>query len=137
MKQNYNITGMTCAACAMHVQKATAKLDGMQNVSVDLLGSIMAVDYNPDQLSPDDIIHAVESAGYGAVLPRSESTKRKEAEEAEALEFGKNEAAAPRLFRLSDPAVSISRWGIWPGFPCPPFSTGPNMPCSSAASSFC
>ncbi len=56
------MSGMTCAACAAHVEKAVKKI-GADNVSVNLLMNRMTVDTD---ISDEDIIRAVESAGYGA-----------------------------------------------------------------------
>ncbi|MDE6401773.1 MAG: cation transporter, partial [Clostridiales bacterium] len=62
MKRTFSITGMTCAACAAHVEKAVKKL-GVQNVEVNLLMNRMTVE---SDLSDGEIISAVVSAGYGA-----------------------------------------------------------------------
>ncbi len=62
MERVFDITGMTCAACAAHVEKAVKKA-GVSNVSVNLLLNRMTVD---GDVSDDEIIRAVESAGYGA-----------------------------------------------------------------------
>ena len=57
---------MTCAACQAHVDRAVSKLDGVQSVAVNLLAGSMLVDYDPAQVSPDDICTAVDRAGYSA-----------------------------------------------------------------------
>ena len=44
MKQKFNVTGMTCSACSAHVEKAVGKLEGVEGVSVNLLGNNMLVD---------------------------------------------------------------------------------------------
>ena len=68
MKQKFNVTGMTCSACSAHVDKAVRKLDGVCDVNVNLLGGSMTVDWD-GALTPDQIVSAVEKAGYGAALP--------------------------------------------------------------------
>ena len=68
MKQKFNVTGMTCSACSAHVDKAVRKLDGVCEVNVNLLGGSMTVDWDGG-LTPDQIVTAVEKAGYGASLP--------------------------------------------------------------------
>ena len=68
MKQKFNVTGMTCTACSAHVDKAVRKLDGVCEVNVNLLGGSMTVDWD-GELTPDQIVSAVEKAGYGASLP--------------------------------------------------------------------
>ncbi len=66
MKEKFNISGMTCAACVAHVQKAVESLEGTSNVSVNLLTNTMTLDINTDILNTTDIINAVERAGYYA-----------------------------------------------------------------------
>lgn len=59
---------MTCSACSAHVEKSVCKLAGIQQVNVNLLQNSMVVEYDAEALQPEDIIHAVESGGYGAAL---------------------------------------------------------------------
>ena len=68
MKQKFTVTGMTCSACSVHVDKAVRKLPGVQDVNVNLLGGSMTVD-GDDSVTPEAVIAAVEKAGYGASLP--------------------------------------------------------------------
>lgn len=65
-KKIFNITGMSCSACSARVQKAVAALNGVADVSVNLLKNNMMVSYDPDVLSAREIIDGVEKAGYGA-----------------------------------------------------------------------
>ena len=65
-QDTFDVGGMTCAACQAHVDRAVSKLDGVQSVSVNLLAGSMLVDYDPAQVSPDDICTAVDRAGYSA-----------------------------------------------------------------------
>ncbi len=61
----FNITGMTCAACSAHVEKAVRAVEGVQTVSVNLLMNNMVAEYeNP--ATAQTICQAVEAAGYGA-----------------------------------------------------------------------
>lgn len=59
----YVVTGMTCASCQAHVEKAVSKVPGVKSVNVSLLTNSMAVD---GTASAADIVKAVENAGYGA-----------------------------------------------------------------------
>ena len=61
----YNVTGMSCAACSARVEKAVSKVNGVTSCSVSLLTNSMGVE---GSASPDDIIAAVKNAGYGASL---------------------------------------------------------------------
>ncbi len=64
--EKFDVTGMSCAACQAHVEKAVEKLDGVQCVAVNLLSGSMAVDFDESALTADDICRAVDRAGYGA-----------------------------------------------------------------------
>lgn len=61
----YNVTGMSCAACVARVEKAVSKIDGVNSCSVSLLTNSMNVDGSADSSA---IIKAVQNAGYGASL---------------------------------------------------------------------
>jgi len=63
--QQYNVTGMSCAACSARVEKAVSKVDGVTACSVSLLTNSMGVE---GSASPEKIIEAVKAAGYGAEL---------------------------------------------------------------------
>lgn len=65
-EEKFNITGMTCSACSARVEKAASKLEGMETVSVNLLTNSMKAQYDESRLSIEDIVQAVEKAGYGA-----------------------------------------------------------------------
>ena len=61
--EQYNVTGMSCAACSAHVEKAVAKVPGVSSVTVSLLTNSMSVEGTAD---PQAVIEAVAAAGYGA-----------------------------------------------------------------------
>ena len=61
-QDKFDVGGMTCAACQAHVDRAVSKLDGVQSVAVNLLAGSMMVDYDPAQVTPDDICTAVDRA---------------------------------------------------------------------------
>ncbi len=73
--EKFNITGMTCAACSAHVEKAVKGVDGVQSVSVNLLMNNMVVAYE-NQATPQSICQAVEAAGYGAAPAGTESKEK-------------------------------------------------------------
>ena len=64
--EQFNITGMSCAACSSRVEKSVAALSGVTQVSVNLLKNSMVVDYDEGIVDTDAIIRAVVKAGYGA-----------------------------------------------------------------------
>lgn len=61
----YHVTGMSCASCSSRVEKAVSALDGVKTCSVNLLTNSMTVE---GDVSPETVINAVTSAGYGASL---------------------------------------------------------------------
>ena len=65
-KCNFNVTGMTCSACSARVEKAVGKLDGIRQVSVNLLTNSMKAEFDESALTVNEIIDAVVKAGYGA-----------------------------------------------------------------------
>lgn len=65
MKQKFDITGMTCSACANHVEKAVNKLSGTKEANVNLMQNVLQIEYDETATSADDIKQAVEKAGYG------------------------------------------------------------------------
>ena len=79
MKECFDVTGMSCAACQVRVEKSVAKLDGVKSVSVNLLKNSMDVEYDDKVVSEESIVDAVGKAGYGA-LPRTGKTKTEEAQ---------------------------------------------------------
>lgn len=65
-KERFDVTGMTCSACSARVEKAVAGLEGIGEVSVNLLTNSMQLSYDEAKLDARGIIRAVEEAGYGA-----------------------------------------------------------------------
>lgn len=74
-KENYDISGMSCAACAARVEKGVRQTEGVEKVSVNLLKNSMSVEYDEGRISSQDIISAVEKAGYGAALHKKVLTE--------------------------------------------------------------
>ena len=75
--EKFQVTGMTCSACAAHVEKSVSKLNGVKNCTVNLLSNSMTVDFSSDLVSVPDILHAVESGGYHASLVSSKNSGKK------------------------------------------------------------
>lgn len=65
--EKFDINGMTCSACVAHVEKSVRKLQGIDNVQVNLLSNNMIVSYEPNIIASQEICKAVENAGYKAV----------------------------------------------------------------------
>ena len=102
MKQTFDITGMSCAACSARVEKATKSVEGVNSVAVNLLKNSMEVDYEGSAEVLDNISESVKKAGYGAV-PRGDassaesSSATKAASSPGASERAKQEARTVRI----------------------------------------
>lgn len=68
LKEKFDVTGMTCSACSSRVEKCVRKLEGMNDVTVNLLTNSMQVEFDDSKLTTNDIISAVTQAGYGASI---------------------------------------------------------------------
>ena len=85
-----DIQGMTCASCSATVERVVGKLPGVQNANVNLSAETLTVDYDPAEISLQQVVGAVADAGYQAILP-VESTiedelERKKAQKAKRLQ---------------------------------------------------
>ncbi len=74
MKQ-FNVSGMSCAACSARVEKAVSAVSGVESCAVSLLTNSMGVE---GSAAIEDIIEAVEKAGYGASLKTGSENRAKE-----------------------------------------------------------
>ena len=74
--EQYQVTGMSCAACSARVEKAVSKVEGVTSCSVSLLTNSMGVE---GTASADAIIRAVEEAGYGASKKMTGVSEKKNA----------------------------------------------------------
>ena len=81
--EQYNVTGMSCAACSARVEKAVSKVPGVTACSVSLLTNSMGVE---GSASPQSVIAAVQAVGYGASLKGAGSASSSAAEAEAALE---------------------------------------------------
>ena len=93
MKQ-YNVTGMSCAACSARVEKAVGKVPGVTSCSVSLLTNSMGVE---GTASPETVIRAVQEAGYGASEKGAAKQAASMAENEKALEDHATPALKRRL----------------------------------------
>mgnify|MGYP003290750091 CR=1 FL=1 len=92
--EQYNITGMSCAACSARVEKAVSSLDGVTSCSVNLLTNSMSVE---GSAKPTEIIAAVEAAGYGAT-PVTETVQNTRSASDDSLKDSQTPALKKRLF---------------------------------------
>lgn len=76
MKKKFDIEGMSCAACAAHIDNAVRKVDGVKEVNVNLLSNSMEVEFDDKKCNDEKIINAVFDAGYGACEIGKKSKKK-------------------------------------------------------------
>ena len=114
MKQKFDVTGMTCAACSARVEKVVGQLAGVQNASVNLLGNSMVAEYDPETVGVQEIIAAVTQAGYGASVAgekRDASSQRKNETLEQELAWMKRRMIWSGVFLLSVMVKSESSTG--------------------------
>lgn len=120
--QNFTVTGMSCAACSAHVEKAVGKLDGVKSVQVNLLTKRMAVRYDPDAVGSDTIIQTVEKGGYGAFPLAAEGAEQPvSTPDSKQADTEKKQFIVSLFFLIPLMYVSMGRMA---GLPFPPFFAG-------------
>lgn len=132
MAEQYDVTGMSCASCQAHVEKAVSKVPGVKSVSVSLLTNSMRVEGDAKEA---DIVKAVEDAGYGAkkrdfggnTAKSGSSAGAKLAAEEEALK----DKTTPGMIRRLVSSIAVllvlmyfSMGAHMWGWPVPPFMKG-------------
>lgn len=89
MTEKFVVTGMTCAACAAHVEKAANSLDGVDSAAVNLMLGTLVCSYDADKVTPQAIISAVEASGYGAAPADKAKRDIRREQEASARAMGR------------------------------------------------
>lgn len=119
MKQ-FDVTGMSCAACSARVEKAVSKVPGVNSCSVNLLTNSMGVE---GTASAEDIIAAVTAAGYGvSEKGAAKSAARPAADSQSAFRSMRTRLIASLAFLIILMYFSMGHM-MW-GFPLPPFLNG-------------
>ena len=95
MKCKFDVTGMTCAACQAHVEKAVNALPGVQTATVNLLANSMVAEFDENALTAQDICKAVDKAGYHAAV------------------HGAHYAAAPQADPMAEQIKQMKHRLIW------------------------
>lgn len=125
VQEKYNVTGMTCAACSARVEKSVSALPGVQACSVNLLKNSMVVSYQDTELTSNEIIRAVEKAGYGASVQSGAGKNEKSVSPVEATkkEYQSMKRRVVGSFVFTLPLFYISM-GHMMGWPLPSFFLG-------------
>lgn len=126
MNVKFDVTGMSCAACQAHVQKAVAALDGASQVNVNLLANSMTVELDERKLTPAQVCDAVQKAGYGAspvgdTARPQDDAQRKKQEQVKHQKWMKTRLAVSVAFLI--PLFYLCMGHMF-GAPLPAFLTG-------------
>lgn len=121
-KEQFNVTGMTCAACSARVEKAVGRLPGVDKIAVNLLKNSMVVEYDETALDTQKIIGVVTEAGYGASLKESaQQGKAAKAMQASANDIARQEYEAVKkrlkfslVFAVPLSYISMGHMMGWP-----------------------
>ena len=126
MKQSFAITGMSCAACSAHVERAVNALPGIRSASVNLLANSMTAEFDESVLSVEQICQAVEQAGYGASPTGGIARKQTAQADPQALADQEIRAMRHRLIWSVVFLVPLFYLGMghMMGLPLPGFLTG-------------
>lgn len=108
-RQQYVLSGMTCASCVSSVENAISGVDGVANVSVNLAERSAIVKGNA---APDAIVDAVENAGYGAEKVEDDNDRRERQQHQQAAELKNFKRSTIAGLGLGGP---IMAWGIFGG----------------------
>ena len=122
--EQYNVIGMSCAACQARVEKAVNAIDGVESCAVSLLTNSMGVQ---GSASPEEIIKAVESAGYGASLKSTAKTGADSDRYEDSLKDTETPLLKKRLIAsviLLIPLMYVSMGHMLWNWPLPPFLDG-------------
>ena len=123
MKEHFDVSGMTCSACQANVQKAVEKL-GVDSVNVNLINESMVVEYNPSEITNDDIINAVDNIGYHASLKKNK-TKDENKEDLKEVEEMSTKTRLKISFAFLIPLMYLAM-GPMIGLPIPSLFIGSN-----------
>lgn len=75
-KQMFKVNGMTCANCALTIEKGLAKMPGVKSAAVNFASEKLAVEYDPKAVTPEDVLTKVKDLGYGAYSETEEEGKK-------------------------------------------------------------
>ncbi|SFC54743.1 heavy metal translocating P-type ATPase [Butyrivibrio sp. YAB3001] len=122
--EQYNVTGMSCAACQARVEKAVNAIDGVDSCAVSLLTNSMGVE---GSASSEEIIKAVEAAGYGASLKKSNKAGNTAGDYEDSLKDTETPVLKKRLIAsviLLIPLMYVSMGHMLWNWPLPQFLDG-------------
>lgn len=120
VKQKFDVTGMSCAACSAAVEHSVKKVEGVRSVDVSLLTNSMTVDCDDSPAMRGKVIKAVEDAGYHAAVPGAAETRADPA----AVQLASMKRRLIVSFAFWVPLMYLAMHHMlkeWFGLPVPPF----------------
>ena len=118
MKETFDITGMTCAACSARVGKAAGECAGVTEANVNLLKNSMELTYDGSPKTIDAVVAAIEKAGYGAIRARGAQAPAIRRVEAPARHGRRQQPSRRSAASSSSRRSSRCRSSTWPWAPC-------------------
>ncbi len=121
LRQQFVVTGMTCASCARSVELGLCKVPGVRAATVNLANNTAQVEYAPDEASPEDMKRALQSIGYDLIVeePSAEATQQVQQRQRDALRgrvMGALMLAVPLvvlgMFFMEAPGVNYLMWAL-------------------------
>ncbi len=127
MKQKFQVTGMTCSACSATVERNVKKMEGVKEVTVNLLSNSMVVVYDEHKVTDQAIIDTVVRAGYQAAVEQK-GGRQKQSADTPAVSAVEQEIKNMKFrlivsFVFLVPLMYVSMGHMF-GAPLPPFLTG-------------
>lgn len=117
--ETFDIEGMTCATCALTVEKAVGKLAGVESSVVNLANEKLTVQYNPNQVYASDIIESVTKAGYTAVPEPVENTGPVEDRQGKKIQALWTRFIGSAIFTVPLLYIAMGPMLPWGGLPLP------------------
>lgn len=119
--ETFDIEGMTCATCALTVEKAVAKLAGVDTSNVNLATEKLTVSYDTQNLYPSQIIEAVDKAGYKALALASQEVAPAEDRQEKQIKHFWTRFIWSTVFTLPLLYIAMGPMVPWGGLPLPGF----------------
>ncbi len=109
-KKNFPVTNMSCANCALGVEKALNNQNGVNNASVNFANNSVIIDYEPGKTSPEKLRQIVQSIGYDMIIDDNEDERLSKQEEQSRKHYKKLKLNTLLSWSFSLPIMIISMW---------------------------
>lgn len=107
VKKTFPVLQMSCASCAISAESIVKELKGVVNASVNFATATLAVEYLPNEISPENMRDAIQDGGYDLLIEEDENTTAETLEEIHRKKFGDLKRKTILAIVLSIPVVAI------------------------------